>query len=105
MKLPDKINLRRKILLQSGTLMVAAMLTQGIACKLLAAGEMKKKLIVNGHRWVYASKFPPNWDCTPNLETVFADFSSAAADGMELMESALRCDDSMSRQYLKKTFG
>jgi sugar phosphate isomerase/epimerase len=63
-----------------------------------------KKIKVNGHLWVYASKFPPNWDVTPNLETVFADMSYARLDGVELMESTLRYDDSVPRinGYIKK---
>lgn len=95
-QLIDK-NPRRKFLLQSGTLFGAAMLTQGIAGKLMAVNGKGKRIKVNGHLWVYASKFPPNWDCTPNLETVFSDFSYAGIDGVELMESTLRYNDSVSR--------
>ena len=97
MKLLDVINSRRKFLRQSGTLLGAAMLTQSCAGKLLAANGKGKTINVNGHLWVYASKFPPNWDCTTNLETVFSDFSYAGMDGVELMESTLRYDDSVSR--------
>ncbi|CAN5694800.1 hypothetical protein BH10BAC2_BH10BAC2_14280 [soil metagenome] len=100
----NNINPRRKFLRQSGTLLGAAMIGQGVAGKLLAANGKRKTITVNGHLWVYASKFPPNWDCTPNLETVFADFSYAGIDGVELMESTLRYDDSVSRinGYIKK---
>jgi sugar phosphate isomerase/epimerase len=52
---------------------------------------------VCAHLWVYASKFPPNWDVTPNLETVFADLSYAGIEGVELMESVLRYPDSVTR--------
>lgn len=51
----------------------------------------------NAHIWVYASKFPPNWDCTPVLDTVFSDLSYAGMDGLELMESQLRHDDAVER--------
>ncbi|MEO7767196.1 MAG: sugar phosphate isomerase/epimerase, partial [Ferruginibacter sp.] len=104
MKQTIDINPRRKFLLQSGSLLGAAMITQGFASKFFAEGEKRKKITVNGHLWVYASKFPPNWDCTPNLETVFADFSYAGIDGVELMESTLRYDDSVSRinGFIKK---
>ena len=59
-----------------------------------------KKVKVNGHLWVYASKFPPNWDASPALETVFSDMSYAGLDGIELMESILRPADGVAR--LKK---
>ena len=52
---------------------------------------------INAHLWVYASKFPPNWDCTPILETVFSDLSYAGISGLELMEGQLRHDDSVER--------
>lgn len=97
MKLLHNINPRRKFLRQSGTLLGAAMISPALASQLFAAGEKEKKITVNGHLWVYASKFPPNWDCTPNLEAVFADFNYAGMDGVELMESTLRYDDAVSR--------
>ncbi len=59
-----------------------------------------KKVKVNGHLWVYASKFPPNWDASPDLESIFSDMSYAGLDGIELMESILRHDDGVTR--LKK---
>jgi sugar phosphate isomerase/epimerase len=46
---------------------------------------------------VYASKYPPHWDATPALETVFSDFSYAGIAGVELMESTLRHDDAVKR--------
>ena len=52
---------------------------------------------INAHLWVYASSFPPDWDCTPILETVFSDLHDAQIDGLELMEANLRHDDSVSR--------
>lgn len=62
--------------------------------------DEKAKVKVNGHLWVYASKFPPNWDAYPDLETIFSDMSYAGLDGIELMESILRHEDAVSR--LKK---
>jgi hypothetical protein len=47
------------------------------AGKVFAENDPSKKIAVNGHLWVYARKFPPNWNCTPNLKTVFADLSYA----------------------------
>jgi hypothetical protein len=50
---------------------------------------------INAHLWIYASKFPPNWDCTPNLETVFSDLSYAGIKGLELMAVNLRHDNAV----------
>lgn len=66
--------------------------------------DVKSKIKVNGHLWVYASQFPPNWDAYPALESVFADMSYAGLDGIELMESILRHEDAVKRlkEYSKK---
>lgn len=66
--------------------------------------NLKSTIPVNGHIWVYASKFPPNWDATPNLETIFVDMSYAGLDGIELMESILRHDNAVLRinEYKEK---
>jgi sugar phosphate isomerase/epimerase len=52
---------------------------------------------VCGHLWVYASRYPPNWDSTPVLEGVFKDFKYAGIEGLELMEVNLRHDDFVQR--------
>lgn len=52
---------------------------------------------VSGHLWVYASRYPPNWDSTPILEQIFSDFKYAGIDGLELMEVNLRHDDFVQR--------
>lgn len=69
-----------------------------------ASFGLKSKIKVNGHLWVYASKFPPNWDAYPDLENVFADMSFAGLDGIEVMESILRHEDAVARlkAYSKK---
>jgi sugar phosphate isomerase/epimerase len=45
------------------------------------------------HLWVYASKFPPNWDSTPALDQAFKEIKAAGFAGIELMEVNLRRDD------------
>lgn len=50
-----------------------------------------------GHLWVYASKYPPDWDCTPVLDTAFNDIKNAGFAGIELMESIVRHDDAVNR--------
>ncbi len=52
---------------------------------------------VNGHLWVYASKYPPHWDSTPIIEQVFSDFKYAGISGIELMEVNLRHDNAVSK--------
>lgn len=54
-----------------------------------------KNVKINAHLWIYASKFPPNWDCSPILDTVFSDLSYAGIEGLELMEANLRHDNSV----------
>lgn len=63
-----------------------------------------EKVPLSGHLWLYASKFPPDWDCTPILEQVFKDFKSAGLEGIEVMESILRHDDVVPRvgELIKK---
>lgn len=56
----------------------------------------EERIKINAHLWVYASKFPPNWDCTPVLDTVFSDMSFAGIDGLELMEANLRHDNTVT---------
>lgn len=48
------------------------------------------------HLWVYASKFPPDWDARPVLDQAFADLKAAGFAGIELMEVNLRADDSVA---------
>jgi sugar phosphate isomerase/epimerase len=55
------------------------------------------KVQVSGHLWVYASRYPPDWDCTPILDQVFSDFSYAGIEGLELMERNLRHNDIIER--------
>jgi len=74
---------RRNFLRHSTSLLAGALLLEDCACKALK-GATGSKTKVNGHLWVCASKFPPNWDVTPNLEAVFADFSYAGIDGVEM---------------------
>jgi len=47
--------------------------------------------------WVYASKFPPDWDCTPVLDTVFSDLKYAGYAKVEIMESILKHEGSVQR--------
>ena len=50
---------------------------------------------VYAHLWVYASRYPPEWDCTPVLDDVFSDLKYAGLAGVEIMEVLLRHDNAV----------
>lgn len=88
---------RRNFLKTSGAFSGAFMLGGlfNVAC---SAEERKKvKVPVDAHLWVYASRYPPNWDCTPILDEVFSDLKYAGYDKIELMESVLKHDGAVER--------
>eukprot|EP01034_Spumella_vulgaris_P005034 gene5034-6424_t len=37
----------------------------------------KSGLTLSAHLWVYASKYPPDWNCTPVLDQVFSEIKAA----------------------------
>lgn len=80
---------RRRFLELSGSLAPALLLS--------GCGRDGSQTPVYGHLWVYASRFPPDWDCTPILDEVFRDFAYAGIEGVEVMESLLRNPDILSR--------
>lgn len=87
---------RRKFLEKSGLASATALL----APSFLMSSNCKpivKRIPINAHLWVYASKFPPDWDCTPVLDTVFSDLSYAGIAGVEIMEGQLRHNDAVDR--------
>lgn len=59
-------------------------------------GEKAKKVLVGAHPWVYAAT-QPKYDITPILDRIFADMQYAGIDAIELMHTALRPDDAVSR--------
>ncbi len=93
-----KTNLdRRNFIRAAGLGMAGSLIVPNLSMYSFSANSKTKYIPVNGHLWVYASKFPPNWDATPVLETVFSDLSYARMDGLEIMEGQLRHDDSVKR--------
>jgi sugar phosphate isomerase/epimerase len=56
-----------------------------------------RRVEVDAHLWVYASRFPPDWDCTPILDEAFSEISYAGFSGIEIMEPILRHADSVER--------
>ena len=73
------------------------LLLGGIAGGNLFVQSHKRRVEVDAHLWVYASKFPPDWDATPVLDEVFSDLKYAGYDGVEVMESILRHDSAVIR--------
>jgi sugar phosphate isomerase/epimerase len=68
----------------------------GTSSSLLAMTKPAVKVVVGAHPWVYAAT-QPNYDITPILDTILADMSYAGMDGIELMHTALRPNDAVSR--------
>lgn len=86
--------IKDSLALGSGAFLYPTLMTSALNCSSLESGS---EVEICAHLWVYASKFPPNWDCTPVLETVFSDLSQAGIQGLELMEANLRHDNAVSR--------
>lgn len=90
MKTDAKLS-RKKFFSYSGLLIGGALLSPKMSKALSSERVMK----IGAHLWVYASKFPPPFDCTPILETVFSDLSTAGIQGVELMDVNLRHDNAV----------
>jgi len=88
---------RRDFIKKSGLGLLGTLFVPSISMSSSTCENSIANIPVNAHLWVYASKFPPNWDCTPVLDTVFFDLSYAGIQGLELMEGQLRYDDSVER--------
>jgi len=90
-----KSNSRRGFLKTSATF-TGAVLFNGLFDP-VCVSERKAKPAVDGHLWVYASRYPPDWDCTPILDEVFRDLKYAGIDGVEVMEPVLKHEGSVER--------
>jgi sugar phosphate isomerase/epimerase len=87
---------RRRFITTSGS--IAATFALGCAnTNVFASENTLSKVPVYAHLWAYASRYPPDWDCTPILNEVFSDLKYAGLQGVELMEVSLRHDDAVSR--------
>lgn len=95
---------RRSFIRTTGLGVAGTLLVPNLLMYSTATNNKSKDIPVNAHLWVYASKFPPNWDATPVLETIFSDLSYARIEGLEIMEGQLRHDDSVKRlqELIKK---
>lgn len=90
-------NSNRRDFLKTGSyLLGSALLVNSVSADAAAILSKKQKVKLSGHIWIYASKYPPEWDSTPIIEQAFVDFSYAGMDGMELMEVNLRHDNAVA---------
>lgn len=88
---------RRNFIKNAGLVAAGAFLAPNLLTSNYATNNKAKDIPVNAHLWVYASKFPPDWDATPVLDTIFSDLSYAGIEGLEIMEGQLRHDDAVKR--------
>lgn len=86
---------RKDFIKSSSVLVGGAVVNNLLLSTLFIQPNFKTKLCA--HLWVYASKYPPDWDATPILDQVFSDLSYAGFEGIELMEVMLRHDDALER--------
>jgi len=96
----------------TGLLAAATGALLGTSCRSMQSGggTRQKKVVVGAHPWVYAAT-QPEYNIYPILDGIFADMSYAGLDGIELMHTALRPDDSfehireLSRKYFLPVIG
>jgi sugar phosphate isomerase/epimerase len=86
----------RRTFIKTSTGLAGAFLLNGLNSNACNAGK-DTTVKVDAHLWVYASRFPPDWDCTPILNDVFSDLKWAGYDKIELMEAILRHEGSVQR--------
>jgi len=91
---------RRDFLRNSTLSLAAGLLAAPSARQAFAAGLFQFKAKLSAHMWVYASKYPPNWDATADLDKVFSDLHAASFDAVEIMDVILGHDDAV--QHLKR---
>lgn len=84
---------RREFLQAAG---FAALAGWGLTSCATSKAVARRKIVVGAHPWVYAAT-QPEYDITPVLPQIFADMRYAGLDGIELMHTALRPDDAVSR--------
>ena len=88
---------RRQFLATAGCFSLATLLGSPLLAESADKSGNRTAVQVSGHIWVYASKFPPDWDSTPVIEQAFADFQYAGLNGMELMAVNLRQEGAVPR--------
>jgi sugar phosphate isomerase/epimerase len=88
----------RRTFLKTACKAAGSLLAGGwVAQSCVAQKAASTRVPVHAHLWVYASRFPPDWDCTPVLDEVFSDLKYAGYDGVEVMESVLKHEGAVDR--------
>jgi len=91
-------NYSRRNFLKTSTKLVGAFPALSVVNQnLFATKNNLLKIPVYAHLWVYASRYPPDWDCTPILDDVFSDLKYAGIEGVEVMEILLRHENAVTR--------
>jgi len=90
-------NYSRRNLIKASGAWTGALAMNSLINDLVAANNAITKVPVYAHLWAYASRYPPDWDCTPILDDVFSDLKYAGLESVELMEVLLRHDDAVTR--------
>jgi hypothetical protein len=88
---------RRKFLQMTTAASGAAILSSFCKSDDIFSGDKNSAVPVYAHLWVYASRFPPDWDCTPIMDEVFSELKYAGLQGVEVMEVHLRQKDAVDR--------
>ena len=80
---------RRKFIQNTSLSLLALSLSKTGISKSLINENIRKKITVGAHVWVYAST-QPGFDVSPILGQIFSDVAYAGFDGVETMEHPLR---------------
>jgi sugar phosphate isomerase/epimerase len=80
---------RRKFIQNTSLSLLGLALCQKGTSKSLIKEDIRKKITVGAHVWVYAST-QPGFDVSPVLSQIFSDVAYAGFDGVETMEHPLR---------------
>jgi sugar phosphate isomerase/epimerase len=80
---------RRKFIQNTSLSLLCLALSQKGISKTLIKENIRKKITVGAHVWVYAST-QPGFDVSPILSQIFSDVAFAGFDGVETMEHPLR---------------
>lgn len=88
---------RRHFIKTATSLSGAFLLPQSFNNIAFIAKDQEADTPVYAHLWVYASRYPPDWDCTPIMDEVFSDLKWAGLAGVEIMEIHLRRKEAVER--------
>ncbi len=86
------VSSRRRFLGASALAIAGGLVKPGSRSK----ASSEQRVIVGAHPWVYAAT-QPRYEIYPILDQIFADVAYAGIDGLELMHTALRPDNSVKR--------